>query len=117
MPNTRSIEAIVLIFACMSAMAAPNFAQLLGESHQTGLLGLTRLGVPHVFQCIRSVSKVPSCVNEVLLYIISHQLELLGPECCKVLLQVDENCWPKVEIPVNPLSPSLVKNYCDSIQN
>ncbi|CAI9767804.1 unnamed protein product [Fraxinus pennsylvanica] len=117
MSNARTMQAIVLIFACISAMSAPNFAQVFGGGLPTGLLGFNSFGLPQVFRCIPNVSTAPKCVDKFLIASFNLQLELLDPECCEVFLQVDENCLSEVMMPVNPMFPSIFKNYCGSIRN
>ncbi|KAL2504326.1 Protein of unknown function (DUF1278) [Abeliophyllum distichum] len=107
MANMRTMQAIALIFACISIVATPNFAQQLNVSD----LSLTDSDLTHSLQCIRSVITIPRCFEELLVSIFSLKLELLGPECCEALLKVDANCWPE-GIPVNPLFPLVIKGYC-----
>ncbi|CAA2974066.1 Hypothetical predicted protein [Olea europaea subsp. europaea] len=97
-------------------MAKPNLAQLGDVNYLTGFLDFNNFNVPQIFRCIHTVSIALKYVNEFLISGFSLQLELLGPKCCKVPLQVDENCWPEVAVLVDPSLPLIVKNYCKSIQ-
>ncbi|CAI9777713.1 unnamed protein product [Fraxinus pennsylvanica] len=110
MPNTRTMDAIALIFASILVIAAPNFAQEV-NAHELYLPNLTGVALPHFFQCLRSVVTIPRCTEELILSIFSLEIELLGPECCDALLNVDDKCWPK-NLPVNPFFPATIKNYC-----
>ncbi|KAL2459051.1 hypothetical protein Fot_20485 [Forsythia ovata] len=112
MDNMRTMQAITLIFACISIIATPNFAQQLNVSEQS----LTYDDLSHTLQCIRSVITIPRCFEELLVSIFGPRVELLGPECCEALLKVDDNCWPK-SLAVNPLFPPVIKSYCISTQD
>lgn len=107
MPNTRTMQAIALIFVSISMMAAPNFAQQQNVSEPY----IPGAGLIHFLQCFHSVLTIPRCPKEQIISMLNLKFELLGPECCEALLNVDYSCWPKV-LPANPFFPTIIKNYC-----
>ncbi|CAI9763536.1 unnamed protein product [Fraxinus pennsylvanica] len=115
MPYTRTMQAVSLvIFVCISMMAAPNFAQQLDASEL--YIPGPGVGLFHFLQCLRSVVTIPRCPMEHIISMLNFEAELLGPECCEALLNVERNCWPKA-LPVNPFFPTIIKNYCMSTLN
>ncbi|KAG8372675.1 hypothetical protein BUALT_Bualt12G0091300 [Buddleja alternifolia] len=72
-------------------------------------------GLPEITGCLTAVTSVPGCAEELLSSVLTLQIQLLSPSCCGALLQVEENCWPKI-FPLNPLFPSTLKTFCTSVQ-
>ncbi|KAI5679626.1 hypothetical protein M9H77_00853 [Catharanthus roseus] len=64
--------------------------------------------------CLVSFVNTQGCIQELIASFLSLQVHLLGPQCCKAAMAIDDNCWPKI-FPLNPLFPPEVKNYCATI--
>ncbi|PIA33095.1 hypothetical protein AQUCO_04200095v1 [Aquilegia coerulea] len=69
------------------------------------------LADPNVGKCLASFQTTQGCTQEIISSFFSFQVRLLGPSCCKALIAIDNNCWPKL-FPFNPFFPPLLKNYC-----
>lgn len=109
MPQARAstVSAIALVVVlCLSISTVPCFGTL-------DLLGLG-FGVTMGNPCLESFVSTQGCVEELVSSFVTLQAHLLGPQCCKSALTIDENCWPKI-FPMNPVFPPLVKNYCMTI--
>ncbi|CAA7049112.1 unnamed protein product [Microthlaspi erraticum] len=64
-----------------------------------------------VSKCWSSLFDVQGCVIEIYNFSITRKTENLRWPCCKAILHVDTNCWPKM-LPLTPLFPPLLKNVC-----
>lgn len=111
MPQARAssvsaITLVVVVVLCLSIWAAPCFGTL-------DLLSLG-FGVTLGNPCLESFVSTQGCVEELAFSFLSLQAHLLGPQCCKSALTIDDNCWPKI-FPMNPIFPPQVKNYCMTI--
>ncbi|KAI3443909.1 hypothetical protein Pfo_000574 [Paulownia fortunei] len=125
MPQNRTIHAFVLIFAFISIATALNNIPRLpdgldGLGLLSGLGGPTPpdvgLGLSQIPACLKTTTSVPGCIKELISSVLSFQFQFLTPSCCTALLQVEENCWPKI-FPLNPLVPPLlIKIICTSVQ-
>ncbi|CAK9147606.1 unnamed protein product [Ilex paraguariensis] len=141
MPSTSTICSTALIATCISTLAALSIAHDLpggrfggkggglggfgvgpggqadglsgrggygvGPGSQAGGLGGLENG-----QCLASLNGVQGCIQEVLTSVLTLQFRLIGPDCCQAILNIDDNCWPKV-LPLSPIFP--LKNYCTQI--
>ncbi|CAK9180994.1 unnamed protein product [Ilex paraguariensis] len=135
MPSATTICSIALIASCISMLAAPIFAHDLpggglggfrgGPSGPGGRLGGLGGGFGGQWgglgdplgglgngQCLASLNGVHGCVQDVLVSILTLQFRLIGPACCQAIVNIDDNCWPKV-LPVSPIFPLI--NYCTEI--
>ncbi|KAG8372676.1 hypothetical protein BUALT_Bualt12G0091400 [Buddleja alternifolia] len=123
MSQTRTIYVFPLIFVFISIATALNIPDLSNGIGGLGFLpGLggtsppsTIGGLPEITGCLTAVTSVPGCAEELLSSVLTLQIQLLSPSCCGALLQVEENCWPKI-FPLNPLFPSTLKTFCTSVQ-
>nr|XP_009782409.1 PREDICTED: uncharacterized protein LOC104231154 [Nicotiana sylvestris] len=111
-----SVRVYALVFLCISIEVCPSIAQLLGG----GLLpdsgpGQVDNGLfPDISKCLASVLNVPGCVEEILTSFLSIRFRLIGPQCCKAALDIEERCWPKI-FPLSSLFPLTLRSFC-SIQ-
>ncbi|MCD7472387.1 hypothetical protein HAX54_013617 [Datura stramonium] len=111
-----SVYAYALIFLCISIQFSPSVAQLLGGGGllpgSGGQVGNDLL--PDISKCVASVLNVPGCIEEILTSFLSIQLRLIGPQCCKAILDIEDSCWPKI-FPLSSLFPLTIRSFC-SIQ-
>ncbi|KAF6160077.1 hypothetical protein GIB67_025740 [Kingdonia uniflora] len=66
-----------------------------------------------VQQCLSSLQSVEGCVQEVITSFLSFQVRLVGPVCCKAIVELKDSCWPKIFL-LNPYFPPMVKKYCST---
>ncbi|KAK1550324.1 hypothetical protein Q3G72_017265 [Acer saccharum] len=109
MSQTSVNFSIALILACVFMVIAPGSAAE-PSTEFTALFGKD----PDVMQCLSTLQSVQGCVQEIITSFLSHQVQLIGPACCKALNKVDDKCWPKV-FPFDPFFPPLLKNYCATV--
>ncbi|XP_059310589.1 uncharacterized protein LOC132061933 [Lycium ferocissimum] len=98
----RSLYSSMLITVCISMLTSPSLSLLFG-------------GPDMIAKCFASVGDVPGCVEEIITSFLSIQLRLLGPQCCRAALDIDDGCWPNV-FPFNPFFPPALKNFCSTTQ-
>ena len=110
--------AYALIFLCISIEVSLSVSQLPGEG---GLLpgpGAAfpdiQISFPDISKCLASVLNVPGCVEEILTSFLKVQFRLIGPQCCKAALEIEDSCWPKI-LPFSSIFPLTLKSFC-SIQ-
>ncbi|KAI9191849.1 hypothetical protein LWI28_014460 [Acer negundo] len=103
---------IALILACVFMVTAMSLAaEVLPAA--AGLPPLFSQD-PDILNCLSTLQAVQGCVQEIIASFFSHQVQLIGPACCKTLNEVDDKCWPKV-FPFDPFFPPLLKNYCTNV--
>ncbi|KAL5786336.1 hypothetical protein ACOSQ2_008728 [Xanthoceras sorbifolium] len=100
---------IALIIACVFTVIATTLA----AEPAVGLPPLFGQD-PDIQKCLSTLQNVQGCVQEIITSFLSHQVQLIGPACCKALNEVDDKCWPKV-FPLDPFFPPLLKNYCATV--
>lgn len=105
--------AYALIFLCISIEISPSVSQLLGgEDLLPGLGGQLDNGLfPDISKCLASVFNVPGCVEEIITSFLTIRLRLIGPQCCKAVLEIHDSCWPKI-LPFGALLPLTLKSFC-----
>ncbi|KAI5679625.1 hypothetical protein M9H77_00852 [Catharanthus roseus] len=106
MSQGRKIYAVILIISCLTILASPCFGTI-------DLIGLG-FGLPIGNPCLVSFVNTQGCIQELIASFLSLQVHLIGPQCCKAAMAIDDNCWPKI-FPLNPLFPPEIKNYCATI--
>lgn len=105
-----SVYAYALIFLCISIGVSPSVSQLLGEGG--GLLPSLGNGLfPDISDCLASVLDVPGCVEEIITSLLTIRLRLIGPQCCKVVLDIHESCWPMI-LPFGSVIPLTLRSFC-----
>ncbi|XP_059315539.1 uncharacterized protein LOC132066193 [Lycium ferocissimum] len=108
-----SIYAYALIFLCISIEVSPSVSQLHGGDDL--LPGLDRQVsnslVLDTQKCIASVLDVPGCVEEIITSLLSIQLRLIGPQCCKAALEFEDSCLPNI-FPLSSLFPFTLRSLC-----
>ncbi|CAK9147608.1 unnamed protein product [Ilex paraguariensis] len=118
MASATTICSIALIASCISMLAAPIFAHDLPGGGLGGLRGGPWGGLGDPLgglgngQCLASLNGVHGCIQDVLISILTLQFRLIGPACCQAIVNIDDNCWPKV-LPLSPIFP--LRNYCTEI--
>ncbi|CAN4075817.1 unnamed protein product [Withania somnifera] len=111
-----SVYTYVLIFLCIFYEVFPGISQL----HEGGGL-LPSLGgridnslFPDISKCLASVLNVPGCVEEIITSFFSIKFQLIGPQCCKAVLDIEDSCLPKI-FPFSSIFPLTLQSFC-SIQ-
>lgn len=84
---------ISLIMLCMLVMAP--------KSQGTFLIN----------DCLSTIGDIPGCVQDVITSFLTLQIKI-GPECCKALLDIEDNCWRQVFPLITSTFPSLVRKFC-----
>ncbi|PHU02132.1 hypothetical protein BC332_27383 [Capsicum chinense] len=107
-----SSYAYALIFLCISIEVSPSVSQLLGGGDL--LPGSGNDLFPDISKCLASVLNVPGCIQEVVTSFLTVQFRLIGPQCCKTILDMEDSCWPKI-LPISSIFPLTLKSFC-SIQ-
>ncbi|XP_022751667.1 egg cell-secreted protein 1.2-like [Durio zibethinus] len=104
----------LLLATCSAVLVQPGLAQLLPPNLGVipNLPGLLPPGTPlEIQQCWSALTNIQGCVWEILRSVLSAQFGSIGPDCCKAITTVNENCWPKM-FPLNPFFPYLLKGNC-----
>ncbi|WMV40400.1 hypothetical protein MTR67_033785 [Solanum verrucosum] len=113
-----SVYTYTLIFLCISIKISPSISQLLGGGRGGLLPGsegqVDNVLFPDISKCVASVLNVPGCVEEIITSFLRTQLQLIGPQCCKSILDIHDSCWPKI-FPFSSLFPLTLRSFC-SIQ-
>ncbi|KAL3532270.1 hypothetical protein ACH5RR_005791 [Cinchona calisaya] len=104
MSGSCTVSTLGLVVLCLAIWAAPCI----------GTVDL--IGVGFGLPCLQAVVSTQGCIEELVTSFLSLQSRILGPECCKALIGVDDNCWPKI-FPLNPFFPPLLKSFCTGIAN
>lgn len=75
---------------------------------------------PEADKCLATFKNTPNCVQEIFgslfkipFNFIGAPFHSIGPQCCKVVRDIEDNCWPKI-FPISPLFPLTLKNLCNS---
>ncbi|KAK4713028.1 hypothetical protein R3W88_018935 [Solanum pinnatisectum] len=75
---------------------------------------------PEADKCLATLRNTPNCVQEIFgslfkipFHFIGAPFHSIGPQCCKVVRDIEDNCWPKI-FPISPLFPLALKNLCNS---
>ncbi|KAF3656190.1 putative F-box protein-like [Capsicum annuum] len=105
-----SVYAYTLIFLCISIEVSPSVSQLFGGGSLLPGLGGGGL-LPDISKCLASVFNVPGCVEEVISSVLSIQPRLIGPQCCKAVLDISDTCLPKI-LPFSSVIPLTLRNFC-----
>ncbi|OIT29453.1 PREDICTED: sulfated surface glycoprotein 185-like [Nicotiana attenuata] len=73
-------------------------------------------GGPEAEKCVAALKNTPGCIQEIFgsLFIPFH-FHSIGPQCCKAVIDIQDNCWPKI-FPISPLFPFTLKNFCTKTQ-
>nr|XP_009595110.1 uncharacterized protein LOC104091470 [Nicotiana tomentosiformis]XP_016451382.1 PREDICTED: uncharacterized protein LOC107776079 [Nicotiana tabacum] len=108
MASPKTLYSTMLIILSMSIVSTPCFGQFLGLLPNFG-----GIGPDSITKCLTSVNDVPNCIEEIITSFLSIQLHLLGPQCCKAALDIDDGCWPKI-FPFNPFFPPAIKSFCSA---
>ncbi|KAF3656189.1 putative F-box protein-like [Capsicum annuum] len=112
-----SVYAYALIFLCISIEVSPSVGGGLlpglgGGGLLPGLGGQPDNGLlPDISKCLASVFNVPGCVEEVISSFLSIQPRLIGPQCCKAVLDISDTCLPKI-LPFSSVIPLTLRNFC-----
>ncbi|GMH07604.1 hypothetical protein Nepgr_009444 [Nepenthes gracilis] len=61
-------------------------------------------------KCWASITNTKDCVAEIFSSVTSYHFAV-GPACCKVVVNIDEKCWPDL-FPFNPFLPPFFKDQC-----
>ncbi|XP_055822611.1 uncharacterized protein LOC129891325 [Solanum dulcamara] len=75
---------------------------------------------PEADKCLATLRNTPNCIQEILgalfkipFHFIGPPFQSIGPQCCKVVIDIEDNCWPKI-FPISPLFPLTLKNLCNT---
>ncbi|XP_052181854.1 uncharacterized protein LOC127794643 [Diospyros lotus] len=110
MARVSTICSVALIVNCVSLLLSPALAEpLLGLG--LGVAGGAGLGGG---DCLASIKGFQACVQEATSFIPSSQIRLVGPKCCRALVDANDKCWPKA-LPLNPFFPLLFRIYCNNL--
>lgn len=105
MAPSSTISATAIVLVCLAIWAVSPC------SAQQNPAGVNFLGLPWGLPCLQAVLGTQGCTAELVSSFLSLQPRILGPECCKAAISIDDNCWPKI-FPFNPLFPPLIKSFC-----
>ncbi|KAL5783421.1 hypothetical protein ACOSP7_008450 [Xanthoceras sorbifolium] len=99
---------LMLIVTCTAVLVPAGLAQLIPGPFPP-IPGL--LPGPELEKCWAALTSTPGCLMEIYGSFFSGQIGKIGPVCCASIVQVSEDCWPKM-FPLNPLFPPLLKTAC-----
>ncbi|PHT42468.1 hypothetical protein CQW23_16493 [Capsicum baccatum] len=78
---------------------------------------------PEADKCLATLRNTPGCIQEILGSLfkipfhfngpIGPPFHSIGPQCCKVVRDIEDDCWPKI-FPISPLFPLTLKEHCSS---
>ncbi|KAL5712608.1 hypothetical protein ACHQM5_014762 [Ranunculus cassubicifolius] len=81
----------------------------------TGLIEVSKIAVAEdVKKCLSSLLSTKGCTEEVVSSLLSYQFRLISPKCCKAVIDISQNCLPKI-FPFNPFLPEVIQNLCRSL--
>ncbi|PHU02182.1 hypothetical protein BC332_27433 [Capsicum chinense] len=110
-----SAYAYALIFLCISIEVSPSVSQLLGVGDLLPGPGVAfpdiLISFPDISKCLESAINVPGCVEEILTSFLKVQYRLIGPQCCKAALDIEDSCWIKI-LPFSSIFPLTLKSFC-----
>ena len=61
--------------------------------------------------CLSTIGDIPGCVEEVITSILTIQIRI-GPQCCRAVLDVEDNCWGQVFPLITSTFPLSIRRYC-----
>lgn len=61
--------------------------------------------------CLGTIGDIPGCVQEVITSFLTFRISI-GPECCKALLDIEDNCWREVFPLITSTFPSVIRTFC-----
>ncbi|KAK1359261.1 hypothetical protein POM88_043735 [Heracleum sosnowskyi] len=64
-----------------------------------------------VDDCLSTIGDIPGCVEEVITSFLTLQITI-GPQCCKALLDVEDNCWSQVFPLITSTFPLCLRSFC-----
>lgn len=64
-----------------------------------------------VDNCLSTTGDIPGCVQEVITSFLTLQIRI-GPQCCKALLDVEDNCWSQVFPLLTSSFPLCIRSFC-----
>ncbi|KAK1372758.1 Zinc finger MYM-type protein 1-like protein [Heracleum sosnowskyi] len=64
-------------------------------------------------KCFSTINDIPGCFQEVLSSFFSIQIKI-GSDCCKALIDIEDNCWSKAFPYITPSYPALLRTFCKS---
>lgn len=109
--SSKSVP-MLMMFVCIAICISTGLAQLAPEPAYIPSPN-PLLQQKDIFQCWSSIISIKGCVVEILTAFATGRFGGIGPECCKAIAAVTDNCWPKIiGFPIDPLFPSLLKSHC-----
>lgn len=64
-----------------------------------------------VDNCLSTIGDIPGCVQEVITSFLTFQIRI-GPQCCRALLDVEDNCWSQVFPLLTSSFPLCLRSFC-----
>lgn len=64
-------------------------------------------------KCYSTINDIPGCFQEVMSSFLTFRIKI-GPDCCKALLHLEDNCWSVAFPYITPSYPSLLRTFCKS---
>ncbi|XP_021895510.1 egg cell-secreted protein 1.2-like [Carica papaya] len=68
-----------------------------------------------VVECWEALMELKSCTNEILVFFLNGQASL-GPDCCRAIHIISQNCWPSMLTSLGFTSDeaNILATYCSS---
>ncbi|GMH04580.1 hypothetical protein Nepgr_006420 [Nepenthes gracilis] len=85
---------------------------LLMRAEATKQPSLPSLPGVNIQGCLQAIMNKPSCVTEIWMNIFRFQFGI-GPVCCKVINDLNDNCWPLI-FPLAPLLTQFLIGQCSN---
>lgn len=64
-------------------------------------------------KCLKTINDIPGCFQEILSSFLTIRIKI-GPDCCKALLNIEDNCWSQAFPYITSTYPSLLRAFCKS---
>ncbi|KAK1400064.1 hypothetical protein POM88_009927 [Heracleum sosnowskyi] len=78
-------------------------------------------GQPGIFEgyiCLQTLEEVPGCFQDAIHAVVNLEIRVLGPACCKAVLDIDRDCWRQFFPLIHDLTiPLQLRTYCNITAN
>lgn len=70
------------------------------------------------YLCLQTLEEVPGCFQDVIHSVVNLEITILGPNCCKAVLDIDRDCWRQFFPLIHDLTiPLSLRTYCNVTSN
>ncbi|KAI5679627.1 hypothetical protein M9H77_00854 [Catharanthus roseus] len=71
----------------------------------------TKCSDKDIMKCWKVLIRTDGCITQIYEAIFQQKFDQIGPICCENIMNLKDNCWPRI-FPFHPQFPPFLKNYC-----